>query len=154
MDRLDYTNAVLQESLRLTGLAYNSVPHEAMTDFDTTNGHRVPKGTMLFLDIYSIMHDPAVFEDPDAFKPERFLNDKGQFTGPHDHVIPFGVGRRTCLGQSLAEKQLLLFFVGFMQQFDFESYGTLPNYDPLVTVPNFLRDAPAFKIKLIKRISN
>jgi cytochrome P450 len=51
----------------------------------------------------------------------------GKFV-PNDHVIPFGLGKRSCLGQSMAEKEFFIFFVGLLQQVDKK------NLDPLVKV--------------------
>jgi cytochrome P450 len=67
------------------------------------------------------MNDPERFPDPHRFDPERFVK-SGKFF-PDERVVPFGVGKRACLGQSLAEKQLYLFFAGILQQ-----VSTLKNF--------------------------
>jgi hypothetical protein len=61
-------------------------------------GRRYPPGVALVPDAYAIHHDPDIYPDPYAFTPERFLGRKpGTYTW-----IPFGGGRRRCLGASFA----------------------------------------------------
>ena len=75
------------------------------------------------------MRDPEHFPDPDVFIPERFIDEDGKFI-KDEQVCPFGVGKRYCLGQSLAEKEYFLFFVGVMRRFQFKPVPgmTLPGY--------------------------
>ena len=83
----------------------------------------------------------------------RFLDDQGKYV-PDERVIPFGIGKRYCLGQSLAEKEFFLFFVGLMQKFDFGSVpGTeLPSYDiEKVNVKGILRNTPTYEVLLKER---
>jgi cytochrome P450 len=67
----------------------------------TVAGHDLPPGVVLTLPIPLVHRDPRVFDEPDAFRPERFLD------GRHpDAFVPFGGGVRRCLGQALAELQM------------------------------------------------
>ena len=56
--------------------------------------------------IWAVHHDPKLWEKHDEFRPERFLDDNGEFLFS-PHVIPFGIGPRYCLGKKMAE---MLFF--------------------------------------------
>ena len=65
---------------------------------------------------FGIMHNPDVFEDPESFKPERFLQSNGKFISTrHPGFIPFGMGRRVCLGEKLALADLFLIVVNLLQ---------------------------------------
>ena len=100
------------------------------------------------------MNDPNVFEDPHVFKPERFLDKETGIFQPHERVVPFGVGKRYCLGQSLAEKELYIFFAGLLQQFELHHPPglTLPAYDMEETFPrSIIRTCPIYKILLKAR---
>ena len=66
----------------------------------TVSGHDLPAGVVLTLPIPLVHRDPRVFDEPDAFRPERFLD------RPHPEAfVPFGGGARRCLGQALAQLQ-------------------------------------------------
>jgi cytochrome P450 len=66
----------------------------------TVAGHDLPAGAVMTLPIPLVHRDHRVFDDPDAFRPERFLDQ------PHPKAfVPFGGGARRCLGQALAELQ-------------------------------------------------
>ena len=56
--------------------------------------------------------------DPDVFRPERFLTLEGKFES-NPHVIPYGIGKRSCVGDLLARQELLLFIVKLLQSFSF-----------------------------------
>jgi cytochrome P450 len=61
-------------------------------------GWRYPPGACLVANTYLVHHDPEIYPDPYAFRPERFLDETpGTYTW-----IPFGGGRRRCLGASFA----------------------------------------------------
>ena len=65
---------------------------------------------------FAIMHDPEVFDDPDSFKPERFLQSNGNYISARHHgFIPFGMGRRTCPGEKLALADLFLIITNLLQ---------------------------------------
>ncbi len=89
-DRLNlpYTRAVLTEVQRIVSLTPFSI-HVA-SDTTTFRGYTIPKGSVVISNLYGVMHSPEVWEDPEAFKPERFLDDKGNFHEPRE-VIPFGI---------------------------------------------------------------
>lgn len=57
-----------------------------------------------------------MFPNPEEFRPERFLDDNGNFKSMNE-VVNFGVGRRNCLGESLARMELFLFIVNIFNQF-------------------------------------
>ena len=66
--------------------------------------------------LYGMMHDPNVFSDPEKFKPERFLEPNGQYVSSRPNgFIPFGMGRRACLGEKLALADLFLIVVNLLQ---------------------------------------
>ena len=63
------------------------------------------------------MHDPKVFPDPESFKPSRFLEPNGKYVSSRPNgFIPFGMGRRVCLGEKLALADLFLIVVNLLQE--------------------------------------
>lgn len=104
---LPYMQAVVKEILRLhpTGPL---VVRESSEDCTIAN-YRIPAKTRLFVNLWSLGRDPNHWENPLEFRPERFLSKewsaKSQFLdvrGQYFHMIPFGSGRRSCPGATLA----------------------------------------------------
>jgi cytochrome P450 len=100
-----YLTATIQETLRRRPVLPNVEPRLVMTPFEV-GGWRYPAGVCLVPNAYLIHHDPEIYPDPYAFRPERFFeHPPGTYTW-----IPFGGGRRRCLGASFAiqEMQIVL----------------------------------------------
>ncbi|KAK3084214.1 hypothetical protein FSP39_010165 [Pinctada imbricata] len=125
--KLVYCESVLHEVLRFGNIAPLAVPH-GLTEDLCYRGYIIPKDAMLFPNLDSIMNDPALFENPEDFIPSRFLTDDGHLTGT-DKVQAFGVGRRICIGESLARMELFLFATALVQRFKFlpPEEGRLPS---------------------------
>ena len=149
---MPYTSAVLQESMRVGSLVYLGVPHRALEEIKI-GSYTIPKGATVMSSLYHSMHDHKLFKNPEMFDPTRFIDENGKFV--HDEkVIPFGVGNRYCLGQSLAEKEFFIFFTGLLQQFEIRhAPGTvLPSYIDINPKQSMIRNAPPYKVILKKRL--
>lgn len=95
---MPYTEAVIMESLRL--ISSPIVPHVANQD-STLGGFFVAKDTLLFLNNYELSMSEELWTRPNAFEPERFIQN-GRIVKP-DHFLPFGGGRRSCLGYKMVQ---------------------------------------------------
>ena len=115
-DRTDtpYTEAVIHEIQRQGDILPLSVMHSSTKDIHI-GGFYIPKGTQVLANIGAVMKDPGAFPEPGAFRPERFLLD-GKFV-PNPKVVPYGIGKRRCLGESLAKMELYKFFTGILHRF-------------------------------------
>jgi len=84
------------------------------------------------VNLYSIHLDGTYWKDPEVFIPERHLNDQGKVV-KSDHFLPFGVGKRNCLGESLAKNTYYLFATAVMKTFNIERIANeeLPTLDPI-----------------------
>ncbi|KAM9237232.1 cytochrome P450 2U1 [Dugong dugon] len=115
--QMPYTEATIMEVQRLTVVVPLAIPH--MTSGKTVlQGYTIPKGTMVIPNLWSVHRDPAIWEKPDDFYPSRFLDDQGQLI-KKETFIPFGIGKRVCMGEQLAKMELFLMFVSLMQSFTF-----------------------------------
>ena len=128
-----YTEAVLHEVTRRGNILPMSVWHSTSTDKVVEyKGYKFPPNTMLICMIGEVMLDPKHFPNPLAFNPDRFLSKESdgslKFT-PHPRVVPFGIGKRRCLGEVLARVQLYKFFAGIMQNFTVVSGQSQPLTD-------------------------
>ncbi|KAH9300133.1 hypothetical protein KI387_011716, partial [Taxus chinensis] len=118
---LKYLQAIVKETLRLYPAAPLLLPHEAIEDC-SVGGYHVSAGTRLLVNAWAIHRDPAVWERPAEFEPERFF--KGGSSGEIDvkgqdfELIPFGSGRRMCAGMSLALNVVTYTLGRLLQSFD------------------------------------
>lgn len=98
-----YLTATIQERLRLKPVLPNAQPRQVAQPIEV-GGWTYPVGCALVASAYLVHHDPALYPDPYAFRPERFLDEQpGTYTW-----IPFGGGRRRCLGASFAMLEMKL----------------------------------------------
>ena len=96
-----FLTATVQETLRRRPVLPNAAPRLVMQEIEV-GGWRYPTGVCLVPNAYLIHHDPAIYPDPYAFRPERFLDSPpGTYTW-----IPFGGGRRRCLGAAFATVEM------------------------------------------------
>lgn len=90
----------------------------------------------MYINLWSLHHDESEWTDPWQFQPSRFLDDQGKLVPPsHENrrkLLPFGAGRRVCLGEVLAKNRLFLFATALVQRFHFEPEDSdnLPEVDP------------------------
>ncbi|KAH6791445.1 cytochrome P450 [Perilla frutescens var. frutescens] len=119
---LVYLEAVMKETLRL----YPPGPiigfHSAMEDCTLSTGHHVPSGTHLMVNIWKIQRDKKLWEEPLEFRPERFLTshkDLDMRSGHNFEFIPFGSGRRSCPGTSLALQIVHLTLASLLHCYEF-----------------------------------
>ncbi|KAL4318243.1 hypothetical protein GQ457_18G020290 [Hibiscus cannabinus] len=145
MKNLPYLHAIVKEALRLYPAAPLSAPREAMEDC-TVAGFHVAKGTRLLVNLWKLMRDPNIWENPSEFRPERFLNEHADFDirGQNFEFIPFGSGRRMCPGVTFAIQILHLTMARLLHGFDLGTVSdepvdmteapalTLPKAEPLV----------------------
>merc|ERR1712050_806904 len=78
-------------------------------------GYHIPKGTQVMGLATSVMKSPDYFPNPDTFDPDRFMVDGKFYQDPK--MITFSVGKRRCLGESLARLELYLFFTHMLQAY-------------------------------------
>jgi cytochrome P450 len=130
--RLQYTTRVLTEALRLGGPTPATM-RIALKDFDV-DGHRVQAGSLLVVGIYAMHRDPALWDDPLVFNPDRFSTensagrDRWQF-------LPFGGGPRSCIGDHFAMLEATLGLATIVRQCEIRSLEPkFPTMMPLTIV--------------------
>ena len=111
---LNYINAVIAETQRYCNLVPVNVFHRTTKDVNIY-GYHIPKGTTITHQISSILKDDRYFSNPHEFNPERFLDKNGKFFSPPE-LMPFGIGKRACLGEGLARMELFLFASNIFNQ--------------------------------------
>lgn len=110
---MPYTEAVIMEALRL--IASPIVPHVANQD-STIGGYLVEKDTMIFLNNYDLSMSESLWCEPKKFMPERFLQN-GRVVKP-DYFLPFGGGRRSCMGYKMVQFLSFSILTSIMRNYD------------------------------------
>ncbi|XP_071452965.1 cytochrome P450 2D14-like [Hetaerina americana] len=116
--RLPYTEATILEVYRLSSIAPTSLPHKPVTneDYIIFRGYHIPKNAVVVFNFHGLHSDPKLWESPMRLIPERFLLKNGRGLN-REALIPFGAGKRACLGESLARNNVFLFFTGLLQRY-------------------------------------
>lgn len=114
MPQLRYTEWVVREAMRLYPPAY-SIGREAINDCEI-GGYHVPKGTQVAIFQWVVHRDPRWYEDPEAFRPERWDNDLARRI-PRCAYFPFGDGPRICIGNQFAMMEAVLCLATIAQRY-------------------------------------
>lgn len=136
LTRLPYAEAVVRESLRLHPPGPIS-PRYAVRPFPV-GPYEVRPRTFVVWSAYLMGRDPAYWDDPTAFRPERFLDDSGAALD-RDAVtnvayLPFGAGARKCIGFALAQMEMQLVVSRLAQRVDLEpAFTQIPAPEGMVT---------------------
>ncbi|KDQ64958.1 hypothetical protein JAAARDRAFT_116817 [Jaapia argillacea MUCL 33604] len=105
-DRLPYLEALTNEVLRWSVVGPRGGAHQLSED-DTYRGYLIPKGTIVFPNVWWFLHDPEIYPDPMEFKPERFL---GSNPAADPRPFVFGFGRRICPGMQFVDSSVFILF--------------------------------------------
>lgn len=100
---LPYVESIVKETMRLHPVAPMLVPRLAREDCKVA-GYDIKKGTQVLVNTWTIQRDPSIWENPNEFCPERFLEKNIDVKGQDFELLPFGSGRRMCPGYSLGLK--------------------------------------------------
>lgn len=105
----------------------------------------------MFASLTANNEDPAVWEKPLEFNPERFLDARGQFSVKLDKSLPFGAGKRLCAGETYARNVTFLVATALMQNFNFNLPENAKMPDPSETVSSLVRIPQPFWLSVESR---
>jgi len=142
---LSYTQAVIKESLRLYPPLWMT-GRKAIEPIELS-GVKIPAGSLLLTSQWAVQRLPKYFPDPDAFRPERWLNGETASL-PRFAYFPFGGGPRKCIGQGFAMMEGIILLASVAQRFRFELAG---NNDVIPQATMTLRPRNNLMMKLVSR---
>ncbi|KAM3327282.1 hypothetical protein P3S67_002408 [Capsicum chacoense] len=123
IQNLPYLEAVIKEAFRLYSPTPLLIPRESMAK-STLEGYEIQPKTIIHVNVWAIARDPEIWENPEEFIPERFLNSDVDFKGQYFELIPFGAGRRGCPAMTLGVASVELALSNILYSFDWKlPYG-------------------------------
>jgi len=143
LPNLVWTTACFQEAMRMFPPAW-AIPRTAIED-DFIDGYRIPRGATVIIPVYALHHDERFWPQPESFDPTRFLPEN--ITGRHRSAyVPFGGGKRVCIGTSFALMETTLVSAMMSQRF---VYDLVPGHPVEREATLTLR--PRYGIKMVAR---
>ncbi|XP_065297772.2 cytochrome P450 1A1-like isoform X2 [Dermacentor albipictus] len=128
-EKMPFTVACLMETLRCFPVAPFGLPHNTTTD--TKIGElEIPKDTGILFNAYGVNHDPKLWDEPEKFRPERFLDPvTGKLRRDPLPLVTFGMGPRMCPGEKLAHVDMFYILVRLLQRLSVSAGEKPPNVD-------------------------
>ena len=120
---LVYTRAVIQEIMRLYPPIWGLI--RVAEQPDEIGGKEIKPGDRVVLFAYGTHHSAKYWDDPEAFKPERFMGDAAKKRKPYTY-IPFGGGKRSCIGGAMSQVENTLALSILLRRFRLEYVGAEP----------------------------
>ena len=119
LKELNYIRAVVKETLRLYSVASGSTPLETVRETEV-EGIRLPAGSRIFWSMIAAGRDSETYDDPNTFRPERWLKEGNGKGSPSLPVVQFGSGFHRCLGEHLAMLEATVMLAQLLREFDWE----------------------------------
>jgi len=127
---LEYTKAVIEESMRLYPPAWIT-DRENLED-DSIKDYYIRKNTLVGVSFYELHRNPAYWDEPDAFRPERFLKENRKDTS--GVYFPFGAGPRMCIGMGFAMYEMMLAIAYLVKHYRIRTDKDDIGMNPLITL--------------------
>ncbi|GMP33902.1 hypothetical protein CsSME_00007010 [Camellia sinensis var. sinensis] len=118
LEKIHYLKAVIKEAMRLHPPIPLLVPRRSTQDVKLM-GYDIAAGTQVITNAWAIGRDPLSWDEPEEFRPERFLSTSIDFKGHDFELMPFGAGRRGCPGIQFAMAVDELALANLVYEFDF-----------------------------------
>ncbi len=148
LPRLPWLSLCIKETLRLYPPAPALFTRQLTDDLEIA-GLRLPRGAMLRLTPGVIQRDGRWFDEPDAFRPERFDPASGHREIPRGAWMPFGAGPRVCLGSHFALMEITLIAAMLLQRHRLAPVPDAPPPEPVLNIT--LRPKAPLRLRLLPR---
>ncbi|SHM83132.1 cytochrome P450 [Flavobacterium chilense] len=130
LQKMTYTNAVLNESMRLYPPAW--ITDRQNVSDDTLAGYYIKKETLIGVSFYELHRNPKYWQNPDEFIPERFLGEQKKQS--MQYFYPFGAGPRMCIGSGFAIYEMCLTIAHIVKKYTIKSSNDIVRFNPLITL--------------------
>lgn len=130
LQKMTYTNAVLNESMRLYPPAW--ITDRQNLEDDSLAHFKIKKNTLIGVSFYELHRNPKYWKNPDEFIPERFLGDQKKES--MQYFYPFGAGPRMCIGTGFAIYEMCLTIAQVVKKYIIKSNNDVIQFNPLITL--------------------
>lgn len=130
LQRMAYTNAVINESMRLYPPAW--ITDRENVEDDTLLDYNIRKGTLIGISFYELHRNPKYWDNPNDFIPERFLGEQKKQS--MQYFYPFGAGPRMCIGMGFAQYEMSLTLAYIVKKYRVVTDNPTIEFNPLVTL--------------------
>lgn len=130
LQKMTYTNAVINESMRLYPPAW--ITDRENVEDDILLGYPIKKGTLIGISFYELHRNPKYWKDPEVFNPERFLGEQKKES--MTYFYPFGAGPRMCIGFGFAIYEMGLALSYIVKKYTITSQHQNIQFNPLITL--------------------
>lgn len=113
--KLPLLEATIMEVLRRSCFLPFALPHCTIKDTQV-GGYKLPKDTIVFVNLWSCCHDPKYFEEPFKFNPTRYMDQKQQKIKPNQCMMAFSEGDRKCPAEGYAKSALFVLLGTIIQK--------------------------------------
>ncbi|KAL5058418.1 hypothetical protein RYX36_030022 [Vicia faba] len=117
ISKLPFLQAIVKETFRLHASAPLLLPHKCDETVQIL-GFNVPKNAQIIVNVWAMGRDPTIWENPNIFIPERFLECDINYKGNSFELIPFGASKRICPGLPLAHRVMHLVVASLLRNFE------------------------------------
>lgn len=130
LQKMTYTNAVLNESMRLYPPAW--ITDRQNVEDDSLAQFKIKKDTLIGVSFYELHRNPKYWNNPDEFIPERFLGEQRKES--MQYFYPFGAGPRMCIGTGFAIYEMCLTISQIVKKYVIKSNNDVIQFNPLITL--------------------
>nr|WP_294787573.1 cytochrome P450 [uncultured Flavobacterium sp.] len=130
LQKMTYTNAVLNEAMRLYPPAW--ITDRQNLEDDSLAQFKIKKDTLIGISFYELHRNPKYWKNPDEFIPERFLGDQKKES--MQYFYPFGAGPRMCIGAGFAIYEMCLTIAQIVKKYNIKSNNDVVQFNPLITL--------------------
>jgi cytochrome P450 len=130
LQKMIYTNAVLNESMRLYPPAW--ITDRQNLEDDSLAEFKIKRNTLIGVSFYELHRNPKYWNNPDEFIPDRFLGEQKKKS--MQYFYPFGAGPRMCIGTGFAIYEMCLTISQIVKKYIIKSGNDTVQFNPLITL--------------------